>query len=380
MTSKKSDPPVLMVGKSITNANLYYATGFLAPDSFAYISAEGKTYVLVSSMEKGRADKESKVDRVISDEEYGLYEKMKATGDPDGAYADVLAELLKDIKTKSVSVPGHFPLKLAENLRARGIKIAVAELKIEEQRLIKSKEEISHIEKAQRVNEKGMAKAESLFKASTVKDGILHYKGKPLTAEQVQREIEVVFVKNGFETTDSIVAAGPGAADPHFTGAGPIHANQMIVVDIFPFGKKDRYFADMTRTFVKGKPTKKMREMYDLVLEAQLTAIEAVKEGVTGKYVDDQVCDIFEKHGYGTPRTKSKTGYIHSTGHGVGLEIHEAPRLSQTGVKTLKAGMVVTVEPGLYDPAVGGVRIEDLVVVTRTGCKNLTKYPKELII
>jgi Xaa-Pro aminopeptidase len=154
----------------------------------------------------------------------------------------------------------------------------------------------------------------------------------------------------------------------------------MIVVDIFPFGKKDRYFEDMTRTFVKGRPTKKMQEMYDLVLEAQEAALGAIKEGVTGKYVDDIVCDIFEKHGYGTPRTKSKTGYIHSTGHGVGLEIHEPPRLSQTGTKTLKAGMVVTVEPGLYLPDVGGVRIEDIVVVTKTGCKNLTKYPKELIV
>lgn len=380
MAEKSCDTPILVVGKSIDNANLYYATGFLAPDSFAYICAGGKSYVLVSSMERGRAEKESKVDRVISDEEYQYVEKMKSTGDPDGAYADVLSELLRDVSAKSVSVPGHFPLKLAENLRARGIEVTPAEMQIEEERLIKSKEEIAMIQKAQRINEKGMAKAESLLRKAAVKDGILHYRGKPLTSEQIQREIEVVFVKNGYETTDSIVAAGPGAADPHFTGAGPIRTNEMVVVDIFPFGKKDRYFADMTRTFVRGKPTKKMREMYDLVLEAQEAALGAIKEGVTGKYVDDKVCDIFERHGYGTPRTKSKTGYIHSTGHGVGLEIHEAPRLSQTGTKTLKAGMVVTVEPGLYLPDVGGVRIEDIVVVTKTGCKNLTKYHKELVI
>lgn len=380
MAEKSCETPVLMVGKSIDNANLYYATGFLAPDSFAYLCANGKSYVMVSSMERGRAEKEAKVDQVISDEEYQYVEKMKSTGDADGAYADVLAELLRDLSAKSVSVPGNFPLKLADNLRSRGIEVTPAEMQIEEERLIKSKDEIAMIQKAQRVNEKGMAKAESLLRKATVKDGILHYRGKPLTSEQIQREIEVVFVKNGYETTDSIVAAGPGAADPHFTGAGPIPANELVVVDIFPFGKKDRYFADMTRTFVRGEPTKKMREMYDLVLKAQEAALGAIKEGVTGKAIDDKVCDIFEKHGYGTPRTKSKTGYIHSTGHGVGLEIHEPPRLSQTGTKTLKAGMVVTVEPGLYLPDVGGVRIEDIVVVTKTGCKNLTRYPKELIL
>ncbi|HMK48029.1 MAG TPA: Xaa-Pro peptidase family protein [Methanocella sp.] len=380
MVKKSSDKPVLIVGKSTTNANLYYATGFLAPDSFAYVSARDKTYVMVSSMEKGRAEKESKVDTVISDEEYGYMNKVRATGDQRGAYADVLAQLLKDVSARNVTVQGEFPLELAENLRARGINIEVAELTIEGQRQIKTRGEIALIQRAQQVNEKGMARAESLFRSSTIKNGILHHRGRPLTAEQVQREIEIVFVKNGYETTDSIVAAGPGAADPHFIGAGPIPAHQMIVVDIFPFGKKDRYFADMTRTFVKGKPTKRMREMYNLVLEAQEAALRSIKEGVTGKFIDDQVCDVFEKDGYGTPRTKSKAGYLHSTGHGVGLEIHEAPRLSQVGTNPLKAGMVVTVEPGLYDPKVGGVRIEDIVVVTKTGCKNLTRYPKELII
>ncbi|WP_231844912.1 M24 family metallopeptidase [Methanocella arvoryzae] len=362
------------------NANLYYATHFLAPDSFAYICAGGKSYVIVSSMERGRAEKEARVDQVISDEEYGYMDKVRATNDPDGAYADMLSEILRDLSAKSVAVPALFPLKLADSLRSRGIEVTPAEMQIEESRLIKSKEEIALIQKAQRVNEKGMAKAESLLRKATVKDGILYYRGKPLTSEQIQREIEVVFVRNGYETTDSIVAAGPGAADPHFTGAGPIPADQLIVIDIFPFGKKERYWADMTRTFVRGEPTKQMREMYDLVLKAQEAALGAIKEGVTGKSVDDKVCDVFEKHGYGTPRTKSKTGYIHSTGHGVGLEIHEAPRLSQTGTKALKAGMVVTVEPGLYLPDVGGVRIEDIVVVEKKGCKNLTKYPKELII
>jgi Xaa-Pro aminopeptidase len=136
----------------------------------------------------------------------------------------------------------------------------------------------------------------------------------------------------------------------------------------------------MTRTVLKGKPTKEMKEMYKLVLEAQEKALKAVKPGVSCKLIDDVVCDVFEKHGFGTTRTKAKTGYIHSVGHGVGLDIHERPRLSQTSAFTLQLGMVVTVEPGLYIPDTGAVRIEDIVVVTKKGCENLTKFPKELIV
>jgi Xaa-Pro aminopeptidase len=253
-------------------------------------------------------------------------------------------------------------------------------MKVEEQRLIKTPEEIEKIRQAQRVNEKGMKKAVDMIKKSTVRDGVLYYGEKPLTSELLQREIELVFIRNGHDATDTITAAGPRSADPHFTGEGPVRANEPIVIDIFPFGKKSRYFADMTRTVVKGRPSKEIKKMYDLTLEAQEIALGAIREGVTGKSVNDLVCDFYEKHGYGTTRTKAKTGYIHSVGHGVGLEIHEGPRLGESGTAPLRAGMVVTVEPGLYDPKVGGVRIEDMVVVTKDGCENLTKFPKELII
>lgn len=380
MKKPKSDEPIVIAGISEHDANLYYVTRFLAPDTFAYACANGKEYILVSSMEQGRAEKESRVDRVVSLEDYGFTRRLKETNSPDAAFAETLAAFLGDIKVKRCRVPETFPLGLADRLRAMGIIVEAAELPIEGRRMIKTPEEIELIREAQRVNEKAQARAIGLIRKAEVRKGILHDGGKPLTSERLQHEFDLVFAKHGYDTTGTIVAAGPGAADPHFTGTGPIPANQLIVIDSYPRGRKSRYWADMTRTVLKGRPTKEMKEMYRLVLEAQEKALAAIKPGVPCKQIDDIVCDVFEKHGFGTTRTKSKTGYIHSVGHGVGLDIHERPRLSQTSSLTLQPGMVVTVEPGLYLPEVGAVRLEDLVVVTEKGCENLTRFPKELIV
>jgi Xaa-Pro aminopeptidase len=284
------------------------------------------------------------------------------------------------MKVNSFQAPETFPLGTADSLRSKGISVEAAGLPIDDRRMIKTPEEIELIREAQRVNEKAQARAIGMIRKAKVRNGILHINDKPLTSEHLQHEFDLVFARHGYDTTETIVAAGPEAADPHFTGKGPLPANQLIVIDSFPHGKKTRYWADMTRTVLKGKPTKEMKEMYKLVLEAQEKALKAVRPGVPCKMIDDIVCDVFEKHGFGTTRTKAKTGYIHSVGHGVGLDIHERPRLSQTSASTLQPGMVVTVEPGLYLPETGAVRLEDIVVVTKKGCENLTKFPKELIV
>jgi Xaa-Pro aminopeptidase len=372
--------PIVMAGISEHDANLYYVTGFLAPDAFAYACVKDEEYLIVSSMERGRAEKESRVKNVISIEDYDYSKRLKETKSPDAAFADTLAAIFKDIRVKSFHVPETFPLGLADRLRAKGIGVEAAVLPIEERRMIKTPGEIGLIREAQQVNEKALARAIGLIRKAKVRGGILYVNDKPLTSEGLQHEFDLVYAKHGYDTTETIVAAGPAAADPHFAGKGPLPANQLIVIDSFPHGKKSRYWADMTRTVLKGKPTKEMKEMYKLVLEAQEKALKAIRPDVPCKSIDDVVCDVFEKHGFGTTRTKAKTGYIHSVGHGVGLDIHELPRLSQTSTATLQPGMVVTVEPGLYLPETGAVRLEDIVVVTKNGCENLTKFPKELII
>jgi len=224
-----------------------------------------------------------------------------------------------------------------------------------------------------------MAAAEETLECATIEDGVLHLDGEVLTSEAVRREIETTLLKEGCGLSDCIVASGPECARAHARGSGPIEANVPITVDIFPRHKDSRYFADMTRTFVKGDPGDRIREWYDLVYGAYTTALDEIAAGVTGEAVHDAVCDVFERDGYPTLRTDESTedGFFHSTGHGVGLDVHEPPSLSLGG-EELQPGHVVTVEPGLYEQGTGGVRLEDLVVVTETGYENLTEYPREL--
>ncbi len=380
MIEKKAnfERPILLVSESFHNADMYYATGFQAPDRFVYFCNGASETLLVSTMEQGRAKKESRVKDVRTTDDYGYTERLKELKDQGRALAATIESFLMGNGVKSVMVPKDFPLHLADLLRSRGIEVSAADKLFEKKREIKTPEEIEFIKQSQRVNEKALKRAIDMIKRSEPKDGVLYYKGKPLTAEMLQREIELAFIKNGCDASDTITACGPRSADPHFAGEGPVMANQPIVLDLFPYSKKTRYFADMTRTVVRGKASPKIKEMYALVLEAQQIAIAAIKPGVTGKYVNDLVCEHFEKHGYGTTHTKSKTGFIHSTGHGVGIEIHEGPSIGEGGLEPLQAGNVVTVEPGLYMPEVGGVRIEDMVVVTEKGCIDITKFPKQL--
>jgi Xaa-Pro aminopeptidase len=210
-------------------------------------------------------------------------------------------------------------------------------------------------------------------------DGELVRDGETLTSERVKEAIEVTLLRHGCGLDDTIVACGADAADPHDRGSGPLLAGEPVIVDIFPRSKATKYHADMTRTFCRGEPTETVEEWYDLTRTAQDAALAAIEPGVTGAAVHDAVCEVYEDAGLPTLRSDetTETGFIHSTGHGVGLDVHERPRVAPGG-EELEPGHVVTVEPGLYDPAVGGVRIEDLVVVTEDGHENLTDYPREL--
>jgi Xaa-Pro aminopeptidase len=307
-------------------------------------------------------------------------DRLRAVKDSEVATADTLAAMLSSLGIERVRVPGDFPILLGDMLRERGIEVAPVQKLFEAERSVKMPGEVEKIKRAQAVNEKALARAIRIIEGSKARNGVLYYEGKPLTSEFLQKEIELEFIENGYDTPGSIVAAGPGSADPHFAGEGAVKENEPIVIDIYPYGKKERYFADMTRTVVKGKPSPEIQKMYDTVLGAQTLALGAIKAGVTGKQINDMVCEYFEKHGYGTIRTKSTDGFIHSTGHGVGIDIHEYPSVGESGTDPLRPGQVVTVEPGLYKPGIGGVRIEDMVVVTENGNVNLTQFPKKLVL
>ncbi|MCK4399223.1 MAG: aminopeptidase P family protein [Methanophagales archaeon] len=367
--------PLLMTSGSMHNADMYYATHFLAVDPFVYLRVphEGKDILVVSQMEYERARKESTVTKIRSSLDYGR----------DLKTGELITKILLEERINAIEVPRDFPLFTAEELRKNGIEVVPVEEEpiLTKEREIKDEQEISYMKKAQRAAEHAMGIAIAAIKKSSVMNDSLLENGGILTSERIKAYIEHALID--FECTcdggEPIVACGKRAADPHFTGTGSLLADEPIIIDIFPRLKRERYYADMTRTVVKGEPGKAIKEMYEAVLAAQNAALARVKEGVTCKTLHNLVCDVFEERGYGTIRKRSKKGFIHSTGHGVGLDLHENPRVADNDYE-LRKGNVITIEPGLYDPEVGGVRLEDMVLVRKNGCENLTRFEKNLMI
>jgi len=357
-----------------------YLSGFTAPDPFVTLYT-GEAHLLVSALEYGRAKRNARAETVERHSEYDHRKNLEEYGQTEGGHR-TLAAFLDAHDVESVATPVDFPLGTADGLRELGVTVeADYDDTVESIRATKTDEEVEHIRAAQKANEAAMARAEELLAEASVEDGTLVFDGEALTSERVKQEIEIELLRHGCALDETIVACGADAADPHDRGSGPLSANEAIIIDIFPRSKETGYYADMTRTFCVGDPSAEIAEWYDLTLEAQEAALDAIEAGVTGSEVHGAVCDVYEDAGLPTLRSDetTETGFIHTTGHGVGLDIHEFPRVSEQD-NELQAGHVVTVEPGLYDPAVGGVRIEDLVVVTEDGHENLTDYEKSLVL
>jgi len=360
-------------------ADQLYLSGFDAPDPFVTLYTPDETALLVSGLEYGRAKTESRADEVARLADYDFSELVGEHG-RNGAKHRAVAAFLADRGVESVAAPERFPLGTADGLREQGVAVEVLDADVvTEIRATKTDAEVDHVHDAQRANEAAMAAAEELLAAATVEDGLLYHDGEALTSERVKEEIEVTLLRRGCALDETIVAGGADGADPHERGSGPLEAGEPVVIDIFPRNKATKYHGDMTRTFAVGEPGDEVRRRFEDTREAFEAALDALEPGATGEEIHGAVCDVYEAKGYDTLRSdpSAETGFIHSTGHGIGLDVHELPRVSPDGGE-LRPGHVVTIEPGLYDPEFGGVRIEDLVVVTEDGYENLTDYPVRL--
>ena len=370
-----------LVYASSEAADQYYLSGFDAPDPFVTLY-DGEVRLLFSrSLEYGRAVREADATTVERGAAYDYGEKIEEHGGTAGWHRTI-ASFLEAYGVESVAVPPRFPLGTADGLREQGVTVrADDEGIVTELRAAKTDAELEHVRVAQRANEAAMARAEQLLADASIEGGRLVHDGEALTSEQVKEEIEMTLLRHGCGLDDTIVACGRDAADPHERGGGPLQAGEPIIVDIFPRHKHNRYHADMTRTFCRGEPDETIREWYELTRKSKQAALEALEPGVTGAAVHAAAAEVYEQAGLPTLESdpETETGFIHSTGHGVGLEVHELPRLAPGGGE-LEPGHVVTVEPGLYDPEVGGVRLEDLVVVTDDGHENLTDYEQSLVV
>jgi Xaa-Pro aminopeptidase len=296
---------------------------------------------------------------------------------------EVAVRAVKALGIGSAVVPEAFPLWLADRLRAEGVELTVDGGFFDDRRRVKNDSELAGIRRAQRAAEAGMDAARDLLRRATGNGAGLVVDGEPLTVERVKSAMSVAFAANGTTADDFIVAPGPQGAVGHDMGSGPIKEGVPIVIDIWPRDNESFMFCDMTRTFVVGAVPEDVQRWHALTKEALDRAISEIRDGADGRAIFDGTCEIFEAAGELTQRTKEdgKTlsdGFFHGLGHGVGLEVHEEPGMGIAAKDALKAGDVVTIEPGLYRQGYGGVRLEDLVLVTKDGAENLTRYPYDL--
>jgi len=365
----------LIYAASETDADMLYPTGFFAPDPFLFVQ-KGRTRILVmSDLELDRARQQATVDRVLS------WSKLAApleAGGKRAATADVIARVLRQLGLRRVLVPQRFPLGLAQQLGRRGIRLVLGPEPFWPEREIKEPREVRAIEASLRAAEAGLLAGIQALEACRIRGGFLLRDGRRFTAEDLRSAVNTCMMADGFVPAHTICAPGDQAVDPHEGGHGPIRANQPVVMDIFPRSEKTGYFGDLTRTVVRGKASFALHELYAIVHQGVRLGHRMLREGVDGMEVHGAIQRLFERQGYKTGVTNGRMqGFFHGTGHGLGLQIHEAPSIGKRPCR-LRAGHVVTVEPGLYYLGLGGVRIEDVALVTKTGSRCLTRVPKVL--
>jgi len=368
-----TQPAILLYADSERSADMLYLGRIQVPDAFVAFIARGKKYAVLGALELGRARKESAFDKVLPLETY-LQRARKRWPDRKPGPAEVVALVAAEFRVKNFYIPDDFPAGLATRISQLGVGLTIVTDAIFPEREVKTPREIAAIREGNRCSAAGLAAAERLLRASKIKGRQLLHDGKPLTSERLRRAIEVACLEAGSLSHGTIAAGGDQACDPHCVGHGPLRANELIVVDVFPRVQTTGYHGDMTRTFLRGRASDAQRALVEAVRAAQFGAMQSIRAGVNGRDIHHGVIAEFEQRGYATKHTaKGSVGFFHGTGHGLGLAVHELPRMS-TVDHTLLKDSVVTVEPGLYYPGLGGCRIEDVVQVTARGVKQLSDF------
>jgi len=345
---------LLLVADSERCADMLYAVGMFVPDPFIYLRVQGRPIIVMSDLEIDRARHEAPHCRVISLSR--IQRKLRSLGAKKTGDGHVIRDLFRTYGIKKAIVPHDFPLGLATELRKLKLKVKPANSALFPERQVKSAAEVKKISAALMMAEVGLAEGIQALKSCKIdRKRRLLYHHNPLTSEKLRAVINTAIVQAG---------------------------NEPIILDVFPRSQKTGYYGDITRTVVRGRASEGVRRLYRTIERSQEIGFEALRHNAPGREVHRKIAEFFEREGYKTGKTRGRIhGFFHGTGHGVGLEIHEGPRLGQFSTDTLKAGHVVTVEPGLYYWELGGgVRLEDMALVTTNGTRNLTKFEKLLEI
>ncbi len=376
-------PNTLMHADSIRDPDLFAATGVAIVDPFAYLEIGDRRILLTSTLEADAARRNSNATEVVVTDEFGMRDLVRGGMDWELAEVEVIRRLLEREGINAVSVPPGFRLETADGLRSRGVQVDVDAELFRARRRHKDEAALRGIRAAQVGTNAAFHRLRELLGASSPGPDGLMLEGELVTCERLRAEVIDTLLAHGCGGEPPIVSSGPQNANVHLLGYGPVHPGESVVADIFPRHLESRYFADMTRTFCFGPAPDWLKHMHSTVLEALKRSTEAIKPGVAGTDVYNVACDVIEAAGYRTERSADPTvpldeDFFHGLGHGVGVEVHELPHMSMSSPHVLEPGDVVTNEPGVYRKATGGVRLEDLLLITADGHEVLSDFDYEL--
>lgn len=377
---------VLIFGDTETSAALRHELPLAVGDPFLYMEAGGRRAVLTHALEEARIARAAPdVDRLLVDA-FG-WDELRAEGRTTGEIdRELCLRAVTALGIDEALVPPEFPLGVADHLRQAGIWLTADERLFAERRRRKTAAEMAGIQRASGVAVEAMGEAARMLREASIVGDELIADGELLTAEAVRARIRETCARAGAPAPADIMVrpAGPDGGIEHEVGSGPLPAHVPIEVDLWPRDERSGCWSDMTRTFVRGEVSDSVARLHELALRAHECACAAVRPGVTGERLYDLACEVFEAAGQPTQRTKEpgqtlREGFYFSLGHGVGLEVHEAPNLGHGDADELIAGDVVALEPGTFVAGIGGARVEDLLLVTSEGSERLTGgFPYDL--
>jgi Xaa-Pro aminopeptidase len=376
-------PAVLICADTVRSPEMRHEVPVEIMDPFLYAEVDGHRYAVVSQLEVAAVREKAPDIEVILPEQLGWDELVERQPDWEAASQELVVRACRRMGITEAVAPATFPLELGDRLRDAGVELAADHRLFEARRRAKNADELAGIARAQRAAEAAMGAVAAMLRDAEPADGKVLAAGQPVTSERLKAAIDDALRAHPVTCEEPIVACGPQAAIGHDRGSGPVAPRVPVVIDLWPQDRESACFADMTRTFVVGEPSTEIGEWHALCRSALDRAVAAIRPGVTGREVFELVCDYFGEHGQPTQLSKAagetlEEGFNHSLGHGVGLEVHESPSLGRTRGEELVAGDVLAVEPGLYRPDVGGVRLEDLVLVTEAGAETLTRFAYDL--
>jgi Xaa-Pro aminopeptidase len=375
---------ILLYGDTIRHPALRHEVPLEIVDPLLFVAREGRAFVLTSSLEADRISNVLPDAEVLVIDELGFYELLEDGMSPDEAELETAVRAVERWGIRDAVVPGDLPVAVADRLRDAGLRIDVDARAVQVRRRVKNAAELAGIRRAQRAAEAGMTAAEALIRGADREDGRLLHAGEALTAETVRSAIRAACAAAGAQAPPDIMVVSALSGDGHDPGSGLLPADLPIVVDLWPRDEESGCWADMTRTFVAGDVTDEVARLRDVVREALEAARSTARPGISGGALHDVAAEIVERAGYATQRTRApgerlKHGFYFSLGHGVGLEMHEPPWLGLGSSETLVAGDVIAIEPGIEGlEGVGGVRFEDLLLITDESCETLTRYAYDL--